>query len=300
MSIRIATFNAENLFARYKFKKNFDPSSGDGFTINDLAFDIFDETEKQITAQAIQTVNADIIALQEVESLPVLDAFNSRYLAKMKYKYRILIDSFDPRKIDVAVLSRHPITNVRSRREERNSSNTAWLFSRDCLEVIIKPNGKEIMVYVNHFKSMMEGREETKSRRKEQVDRVAAIVNEHWMGKGYQGNFVVLGDFNDYPEAETALGALLNHPVLENVVNRLSPDNRWTHFYASGNEYRQLDYILLSTSLSAANANIKPGILRNGLPFRADKYEGERFPNVGENEPKASDHAPVYMDLDLP
>ena len=91
--MRIATFNCENLFARYKFKSNFDPNASDGFTINDLAFDIYDETEKQITAQAIKEVDADVIALEEVESLPVLDRFNSRYLGGMRYQHRMVIDS---------------------------------------------------------------------------------------------------------------------------------------------------------------------------------------------------------------
>jgi predicted extracellular nuclease len=80
MSIRLATFNAENLFARYNFKKNCNPVSKDGFTINDLPFDVYDETDKKITAQAILEVNADVIALQEIESLSVLDAFNREIL----------------------------------------------------------------------------------------------------------------------------------------------------------------------------------------------------------------------------
>ena len=34
---RLATFNVEDLFARYLFRENFTPSP-DGFTINDAAF----------------------------------------------------------------------------------------------------------------------------------------------------------------------------------------------------------------------------------------------------------------------
>jgi endonuclease/exonuclease/phosphatase family metal-dependent hydrolase len=176
LSIRLATFNAENLFARYNFNKNYTPVAHDGFTINDLAFDIYDETDKEITAQAMREVNADVFALQEIESLPVLDTFNSKYLGTMKYRHRILIDSFDPRKIDVAILSRFPIISVRSHRQERNAANSAWLFSRDCLVVTLDVNGKELILYINHFKSMMGGRSETYTRRKEQVDRVAAIL----------------------------------------------------------------------------------------------------------------------------
>ena len=140
--MRLATFNCENLFARYKFRKNFDPYQSDGFTINDLAFDIFDEVEKQITAKAIREVNADVIALQEIESLPILDHFNSRYIAGLGYRHRILVDSHDPRSIDVAVLSRYNINSVRSHRHERNPTNTGSLFSRDCLEVEIDISGK--------------------------------------------------------------------------------------------------------------------------------------------------------------
>ena len=103
--IRIATFNVENLFARYRFRRNFNPTAGDGFSINNLAFDIYDETAKQITGKAIKKTNADVIALQEVENLKVLDAFNSRYLGGENYKHRLLIDAFDPRNIDVALLS---------------------------------------------------------------------------------------------------------------------------------------------------------------------------------------------------
>jgi endonuclease/exonuclease/phosphatase family metal-dependent hydrolase len=298
MAIRLATFNAENLFTRYNFKKNNNPVSKDGFTINDLAFDIYDETDKQITARAIREVNADVIALQEIESLPVLDVFNSKYLGKMQYKHRILIDCFDPRRIDVAILSRFPIMSVRSHRQERNASNSAWLFSRDCLVVAIDIEGKELILYINHFKSMMEGRAETHNRRKEQVDRVTTIIDERWKANGYKGNFVVLGDFNDYPETDTALTSLIQHPGLENVVKRMPQEDQWTHFYSGKKEYKQLDFILLSKSLAQMNQN-PPGIMRKGLPYRAKKYNGPRFPNVGKDEPKASDHAPVFIDIEL-
>ena len=64
--MRLATFNVENLFARYRFRRNFDPIDSDGFSINNLAFSINDETAKQITAKAIREVDADVLALQEV------------------------------------------------------------------------------------------------------------------------------------------------------------------------------------------------------------------------------------------
>jgi endonuclease/exonuclease/phosphatase family metal-dependent hydrolase len=298
MTVRVGTFNAENLFGRYNFRKNFEPTGGDGFSINDLAFDIYDEVEKQITAKAIRTLDADVLALQEVESLPVLDAFNSRYLAGMKYDHRIVVDSHDPRNIDVAVLSRHPITSVMSHRNERNAAKTAFLFSRDCLEVTLQVGKRELLLYVNHLKSMVGGRSQTMARRKEQAQRVAAIVTERWKARKYDGNFIVLGDFNDYIDEKTALTPLVKHPGLVNAVERREENDRWTHFYAGGNEYRQLDYILLSKGLATKNVGV-PHILREGLPFRAERYTEKRLDNVGQDNPKASDHCPSAMDLEL-
>jgi len=296
--MRIATFNCENLFARYKFKSNFDPTEADGFTINNLAFDIYDETDKQITAQAIKEVDADVIALEEVENLPVLDRFNSRYLGGMRYRHRVVIDSHDPRGIDVAILSRYPIVAMRSYRHERNAANTASLFSRDCLEAKLDVSGKALTIYVNHFKSMIGGRRQTKPKRVEQANRVAQLITEQWGSTNFDGNFVVLGDLNDYPDANTSLGALLTHRGLANVIERLPSNDRWTHYYAGGNEYKQLDYLLVSASLAARNPTL-PLVMRKGLPYRAERYAGVRFPNVGEDNPKASDHALVAMDIDL-
>jgi endonuclease/exonuclease/phosphatase family metal-dependent hydrolase len=277
MSIRIATFNLENLFTRYDFGKNPDPTLPDGMTANPAAFVAGGETDRQITAQAIQEVNADILGLQEVESLPALDAFAARYLPMMRYPHRILIDGFDPRRINVGLLSRYPIVGVRSYRNERNKAGTAYLFSRDCLEAAVDVDGRMLVVYVNHFKSMIEGRGATHPRRKEQADRVAQIVRDRWESARYEGNFIVLGDFNDYPDGRTALGSLLEHPGLFDVGERLADGDRWTHFYPGRNEYKQLDYLLLSKSLAAANPGA-PGILRRGMPYRAERYTGERIP----------------------
>ena len=104
-TLRIATFNVENLFARYRFKDSLSPRADDGFTINDLAFTPHDEESKRITARATRATNAGAIYLHEVESQPVLDRFNSYFLGGMRYAHRVVIDCFDPRQIDVAV---HP------------------------------------------------------------------------------------------------------------------------------------------------------------------------------------------------
>ena len=301
-TVRVATFNCENLFARYQFRSNVGDISN-GFDINDTKFDIYNTRSKRITAQAIKAMDADVICLQEVENLPVLDRFNSEFLGGPKHKrysHRILVDGNDPRRIDVALLSRRPIGAVRSYRHERNDANTAAKFSRDCLRAEVEVDGGTLTLYCNHFKSMMGGREKTRAGRLEQSNRVADILREDW-GTDLEGAFMVLGDLNDYPQkgggTTTSLGALLKNPNLVNILDRLPKKDRWTHYWSGGREYRQLDYLLLSKALDQASGRPVPGRVLDGLPWRADRYEGDRFDDVGDSNPKASDHVPVYADV---
>lgn len=295
-TFRLATFNCENLFARYKFNKNFDPYVHDGFEINDTAFDILGNDEKKITAKAILETDADIICLQEVESLPVLDRFVSQYLAKARYSHRVVIDSFDPRQIDVALLSRIPVENIRTHRHEKRAKSSVHLFSRDCLEVDFKVESGIFTVYINHFKSMMGGRDETAQRRREQAERVLSILHARY-GDTLEGRYAVLGDLNDYLEPPSSIEPLVKHPGLINVVELLPAKDQWTHFYDKEGEYRQLDYILLPKEYHAGCSSPHPDIVRMGLPYRATRYTGQRFDGVGENKPKASDHCPLAITL---
>ena len=116
----------------------------------------------------------------------------------------------------------------------------------------------------------------------------------------------MLGDLNDYLEdddqGKTGIEELVRWEQVENTVERRPEDDRWTHFFKGNRrcgipqEYRQLDYILLSRSLADTNTGL-PLIERRGSPKRAEKDRGPRFPGVGWDAPKASDHCPVVMDL---
>jgi len=56
--------------------------------------------------------------------------------------------------------------------------------------------------------------------------------------------------------------------------------------------------VVRGKKLAEKNPN-NPEIFRKGLPWRAIRYPGDRINDVGENHPKASDHCPVSMDLNL-
>ena len=69
---------------------------------------------------------------------------------------------------------------------------------------------------------------------------------------------------------------------------------------ADHDAYTQLDHILLSPALWRANQDKTPKVLRAGQPHRATRFTGPRYPRVGFDRPKASDHCPIVMDLDIP
>ena len=328
--VTIGTFNAENLFTRFKFKgrrvrKPAPPNSGKKFTYEYVpytaeelreavskGFIIDPKTLKRylpawrtLTARAIKAVDADILGVQEVENLDVLKLFNARHMGSKKYRYPYLIDGNDNRFIDVGVLSRYPVTHLVTHQFRRKGRSE--IFARDCLEVHFDIDGKPFALFVNHFTSMMRGRPQSKPRREGQSAEVLKILRERF-GAGFgQANFAVVGDLNDYVERgrarESGIRSLLASNQMENVIGRLPADDRWTHFYNGDKTYHQLDYILLSKALADRNKDRLPVIERRGQPLRVNQKNKppkvkKFFPGI-QGKLKASDHCPVAITIRL-
>ena len=297
-TVRIATFNVENLFARFKFRTNVDATVAvrDGWRADQTKFSLYDEDSKEITASVINDLEADVLALQEVEGQDTLKRFRNDLLGGYRdYPHVMCIDGNDPRYIDVAILSKHRIASATSYQHLRTGGRT--VFSRDCLEVDIEmPGGSILTVFNNHYKSMIGGRAQTRSRRRAQVLATKRIIGDRFGSNAGDEPFVVCGDFNDYRGNGSAIGALVNWSQIEDVVRRLPSADRWTHYWAGGDEYRPLDYLLASRSLAQATA-VAPTIERAGLPLRATRFAGARYVGVGNSRPKASDHCPIAFDL---
>lgn len=302
-TVRLATFNCENLFARWRFKADIDPTEANtrGWVVDQTKFEELGVETKAITGEAIRDLKADVIALQEVENIDTLKHFRTQFLGgNGKYPYVAGVDGNDPRLIDVAVLSKLPITHIRSYQHLRDPEMpTKQLFSRDCLEVDVRVSETlTVTLFVNHLKSMMGGRAQTHGKRVRQAAEVMRIVKDRFGEQPGGEPFVVLGDLNDYLDDATALADLVHWSEVENVVERLPEDEQWTHYYDREEEYRQLDYLLPSTSLAAA-VHGPPVIFRKGVPLRATRYQGERYAGVGQDRPKASDHCPAYVDIEV-
>ncbi len=151
------------------------------------------------------------------------------------------------------------------------------------------------------------GRKKSHRKRQIQAERVKDLVLDEFPNG--EGEYVILGDLNDYLETdsqgETAIDEITNWGMVENVVKRRPSEDQWTHYYEGNSQcgfpktYKQLDYILLSKTLADANSSSIPKIIRKGLPVNADKYTGPRFEGVGNKKPKASDHCPVVVEINI-
>ncbi|MGX5668485.1 endonuclease [Rhizobium daejeonense] len=206
------------------------------------------------------------------------------------------------------------------------------IFKRDCLELDLMVGGKPFTLYVVHFKSMtngrdgMDGRTSTMPVREAETKAVRHIIEQRF-GKGQTAdkNFAICGDMNDYQERvdvigdrrtgyrfeyretrPSALDVFSADGFAENVMLRREPLDRWTLYHARGPAEQhlcQLDYIWLSPAMAAANPGKSPDIIRAGQPFRTVFPPGqdvERYPRVGWDRPKASDHCPIVISLDIP
>lgn len=369
MSLRLATFNVENLMNRFDYSGYRNQLNQD----RTLAlFEIKDEAQyklleqgraiahaddmRQLTALAIAETRADILCLQEVDNIEALKAFEYGYLFKMVgqgYRHKYTTSGNDTRGIDVAVMMRTETadgdaiefvgmtSHAHLTYEELGlhtpqlaaTGNEAFerIFRRDCLEIDVRVAGKPLTIYSVHFKSMggprdgVPGRDVTMPIRIAEAQAVRRIIEARF-GRDHAADkrWAICGDFNDYrqrivigggtfggytftlaDEARSCLDILLADGFAENVVERRPELDRWTLYHTRGPEERhlcQLDYILLSPALARENTGSIPDIIRGGQPWRTvfpPGQEVERYPRAGWDRPKASDHCPVAMTLDL-
>jgi predicted extracellular nuclease len=368
MSLRLATFNVENLMTRFDFTGFRNQLRQDRviqlFEVrNEGVYQQLEQARviastddtRQMTALAIADADADILCLQEIDNMAALQAFEYGYLFRMVgngYRQKYLVEGNDSRGIDVAVLMREETRDGRKieLRDIKSHAMTTYrdldlfdetleqhghiddkIFKRDCLELDLLIGGVPFTLYVVHFKSMgsprdgLDGRQATMPVRRAEARAVRRIIeNRFGAGQTATKNFAICGDMNDYQErvdvigtrrtgyrfehrheAESALDAFSHDGFAENVMRRRDELDRWTLYHARGPQEQwlcQLDYIWLSPALASVNAERKPEIIRHGQPFRTvfpPGQEVERYPRTGWDRPKASDHCPVVMTLDL-
>ena len=284
------------------------------------------------TAAAIEkkALRIDLHKERRAPSIEEIGAIDKRHY----YDWRHVIEGNDGRGIDVGVMSKLPLRitshanrtfaelgvwapELESYREfiggkERALMKSDKLFRRDCLEVDVELGSKSLTIFICHLKSMSQAREKTRVLRHAESLGIRRLIEARFGSGVSAAPWLVCGDFNDYVEIDGApelddegnlvphgLGPLVDPGFAVNLMTRRPALDRWTTYYAPGDVYSQIDFILASPALAAANPKATPEIIRGGQPYRARRYEGPRYPRVGWDRPKASDHSPVVVELEI-
>ena len=238
--VKIATYNVLNLF----------DADDDPYTCDETTrVKPRDELDK--LAAAIHKVDADILALQEVENRGVLEQFVHLLLPDMGYKHVVLLEGNYYRGVDVAVLSRLPIGPVTSYRHLlfADGNGEEMNFRRDLLRVRIEPtDGKPFDVFAVHLKSKSGGEEGTLPIRQGEANEIRRLLDEV-LAADPQARFVVCGDFNDTIDSQplkTIIGQ--GETALKCFADELPEKKQIT--YNKAPHESMIDFILCSPEMA--------------------------------------------------
>lgn len=291
-AVRLATYNVENLF-----DDRDDPSlSGRSEDIDDTK----PESELIAAAAAIRKLDADVLALQEVESREALIEFRESHLQGLGYEHVVSIDAGDDRGIENAVLSRHPVRLAQvwpgralgGVHPDLYEGKENWYkgqplrFRRSPLRVDVEIEGPDgpytLTLFVVHHKSGRGSGYWREAEARGVLDLIAEIQADD-PGR----NIAVLGDLNSGPDEEV-VGVYAAAGLIDTLAAR-SPGNPQFVTHESG---RTIDFILVNGELAG---EILPGTATVlGMPARP---EGADWRTTAPPPGYASDHYPVAVDL---
>ncbi len=270
--ITIATYNVLNLFDDLD-----DPYHADS------AKDAKPRERLEALARSIRALDADVLALTEVENRGYLERFVRVFLPDMGYQHVVLYEGNDVRGIDVAVVSRLPVGPVTSYRHVRfsDADGNPIRYQRDLLQVRIEPgDGKEAFeVFVVHFKSKG-GADNGGIEIRLPEARMTRAIFDRILKQNPDAAFVLCGDLNDYIDSEpltTILGS--GATALTAFVDDLPPDGRVT--FNRQPHLSMIDFILAS-------------------PAMTKRYVRKSYHIIpGSPETTGSDHNPVAAEFTL-
>jgi endonuclease/exonuclease/phosphatase family metal-dependent hydrolase len=222
----------------------------------------------------IRAMNPDVVVLQEVENLAVLEDLNASQLGG-GYGTRVLIDANDPRGIDIGALSKLPLGEAISHKDELFSlvgtNGPNYSYARDCLELRLTFNGRRLALLGVHWLSKATPNSEDK--RLAEAQHTRAIADALTDADPKLG-VIVLGDFNDLPDSPPYLAAKGQAPTeYGDAPDAVASEDRWTLPF--NGEHQLVDH-QLSNPLLYGMIDPSRVAIRHGADVDA-----------------ASDHAPV-------
>lgn len=256
-SVSIGSYNVRNFLDVFD-----DPYS------SDESVQVKERRDIRTLAMALQRLDADVVVFQELENEHVLQAMIDEFLPTAGYRHVAAQRTNSGRGINLGVISRYPIAELRSYRFQTlthpDAPGREWKFARDVMRVTVDVGGdRPVEVFNVHLKSNRSGPgdENSKLYRTAEAMRVKQIIAEE-VAADPGMLAVVTGDFNsnyetrpDQPRPWPAMQHLLltepgETPLLTDVHAHLSDQQRVT--IPGSGEYppATFDYILATPAMA--------------------------------------------------
>lgn len=195
-----------------------------------------------------------ILAVQEVESLDVLEALAERIAEAGGPSYRAwLLAGHDPSGIDVGMLARAPVSGVTVRQAFQGERNLGhWLFHRPPLHVTVEePFALELLIVHNRSGH---GLDDARRSRQVEARRLAqAKALRGWaLARISEGvSLMLIGDFNTAPAAGAFSEPFeyLDRAPLRSHWSVVPQEDRFTYIYRC--QRQAIDHAFLSPRLYA-------------------------------------------------
>ncbi len=300
LDFTVASYNVENLFDMHNDGteyKEYKPNSKD-WNQKNL------NTKIRNISKTIDDLDADIIALQEVESQKALNLLLSKL---PQYKYSHFLKNKHS-SIGVAILSKYQIINTKAIAIDKYDK-----YSRPILEATFKIQNLEFKIYNNHWRSKR-AKENTRTR-------YAVALKNQLIHQSNSTDYILLGDFNsNYNEWKTfqydkklnntygitGINHILNTIVNENLIlsSNIMKYNKQVHYnlwlelkkhnrfsYKFRGEHNTPDNIILPKALFDNN-NISY-ILNSFKVFKPKYLYTNKKINRWNKDKGYSDHLPI-------
>ena len=295
-SIRIGSYNVLNYFDDFD-----DPALSGEWDDAKLA-----SRPGQLTAlaKAIRELDADVLALQEVESLDALLSFRDEHLADLGYDHVVSLDAGYYRGVEQSVLSRIPITRALNWPGLSTADvvrigdgfqpvpeDPKLEFQRSPLMVdLATDEGYSFTLIVVHLKS---GGLAHAYRREAEGLKLLEIISDR-LESDPGCNVIVLGDFNaksHYKSMRLLLEGGLTDSMDHRVLDSSHPEASLWVTHESG---RIIDYILMSDGAIEEMVPESGFVLGTFYPGDSNHYDWRKD---DAPEAHASDHYPIAVDI---
>jgi endonuclease/exonuclease/phosphatase family metal-dependent hydrolase len=260
--VRVVSWNVHDLFDEAADPGTLDPAIP--------AAEV--EARLDVVSAVLRRLDADAVLLQEVERLPLL----LRLASRAGYPEARLLEGNDPRGIDVALLSRWPVTRYRGHAAELGADGRL-LWPRDAVEAELALGAARLVIVGTHLSSRLS--DPDGDRRRAQAARLRELADDAAA---------------DDPGALVLAGGDLNDEAAVPALSPLFGDGSW------------LDGVGVTASDAAGVGAVawtwSDGRVRETLDHLAlpETQRGRRLAGWvadGPDVAAASDHRPVVLDL---